>query len=210
MGRPGKNIVFEDHHEFTPNVTPVEMFKMGIFGGTYWRPIYSGVVNKNLENQHLEFPNIAKLPRLKLTQKKCDQSQNYFNVKAGSSLNDWESKGWIDEQDPYGWVQWYCRFFYGRRSNDDERQIDRWRKYAGPTGRFKRNLDNQIERKGVDASSSTIKQGLLQWAYVDPRTLKGSNKQTIKKTKQTSKRTQKKQTSPRVKKTQKNKKSNQH
>ena len=34
----------------------------------------------------------------------------------------------------YGWFQWYCRFFQGRRSEDDERQIQRWLKICGPTG----------------------------------------------------------------------------
>ena len=36
-------IVFKDRPEFTPNLTPKEMFKAGSFGGTYWRPIQSGV-----------------------------------------------------------------------------------------------------------------------------------------------------------------------
>ena len=34
-------IVFKDYPEFTPNLTPQEIFEMGSFGGTYWRPIYS-------------------------------------------------------------------------------------------------------------------------------------------------------------------------
>jgi hypothetical protein len=23
----------------------------------------------------------------------------------------WEQSGWIVAQDPYGWFQWYCRFY---------------------------------------------------------------------------------------------------
>lgn len=91
--------------------------------------------------------------------------------KAGSSLQTWEDKGWIVEQDPYGWVQWYCRFYAGRRSKDDERQIDRWNKYAGPkSGRCRKNLINKLKKAGADyddpSVSPVIRQGLLQWAYL--------------------------------------------
>lgn len=44
----------------------------------------------------------------------------------------WESKGWVSPQDPYGWFQWYCRFYQGRRSNDDARQIGRWQRVSQP------------------------------------------------------------------------------
>ena len=44
----GKNriIHFNDYPEFQPNITPTEMFELGSFGGTYWRPIYSNIVHK--------------------------------------------------------------------------------------------------------------------------------------------------------------------
>ena len=41
--------------EFKPNVSPSEMFKLGVFGGTYWRPIFSGIIGENLAKQHEEF-----------------------------------------------------------------------------------------------------------------------------------------------------------
>ena len=75
---------------------------------------------------------------------KYDKKVNKYKVKCGSSLENWEQSGWIDKQDPYGWFQWYCRFYQGRRTKDDERQIKRWEKLAGPNGRFRRRLMNQI------------------------------------------------------------------
>lgn len=162
----GDPIIFADFPEFTPNVTPREMFELGVFGGTYWRPIYSSVVKTHLKDQHMEFTDISTLPPKVLSSPKCDVKLNYYGVKAGSSLEEWESKGWIRAQDPYGWVQWYCRFFNGRRSADDERQIDRWQRYAGSKGRWKRNLEGQIKHKGADGASKVVRQGLLQWAYI--------------------------------------------
>ena len=36
-------LVFKDHPEFSPNMTPKEVLQVGAFGGTYFRPIYSSV-----------------------------------------------------------------------------------------------------------------------------------------------------------------------
>jgi hypothetical protein len=56
--------------------------------------------------------------------------------------------------DPYGWFQWYCRFYQGRRCSDDGRQISRWLGVAGSTGRFRTQLCNKILMAGATSSSS--------------------------------------------------------
>lgn len=172
--QPGDLVVFKDHPEFTPNVTPQEMFELGVFGGTYYRPINSKVVDRLLKGQHEEFRKLGwwdQVPEEHLSSSTCNPSINMCGVAAGSSLKEWEDKGWIVDQDPYGWVQWYCRFYAGRRSPDDARQIDRWNKYTGPkSGRWKKNLVNKLKKAGASYDdpdiSPVIRQGLLQWAYL--------------------------------------------
>ena len=51
----------------------------------------------------------------------------------------------VKEVDPYGWFMWYCRFYLGRRCEDDERQIGRWKNCTGPKG--KRILFGIIQKK---------------------------------------------------------------
>ena len=181
MHRDKKGIIhFDDYPEFKPNLTPREIFEKGSFGGTYWRPIYSSVVNKDLKNQHRSkkwnVDEIFKgLDDNILTKSKCDIKINKYKVRVGQSLEEWERerKGgpWIREDDPYGWVQWYCRFYNGRRLNngEDERQISRWAGIASERGRFRRWLVTLILKNNSAWNdftvSPSIRQTLQHWAY---------------------------------------------
>ena len=49
-------IFFEDYPDFRPNLTPRQMFKLGSFGGTYWRPIKSKFFSTELRNIHKRYP----------------------------------------------------------------------------------------------------------------------------------------------------------
>ena len=166
-----KTIRFKDYPEFRPNLTPRQIFLLGSFGGTYWRPITSKVTKKSYKNKHKEFPKSwwKGIPNKWLTSPVCDLSINNYGVKSGTSLRFWEKKGWMNKQDPYGWVQWYCRFYKGRRTPDDKRQIKRWLAFSGPKGRFKRRLVNMIKNKKTKYNdykiSPVIRQGLQHWAY---------------------------------------------
>ena len=46
----GKVKKFKEYPTFTPNLTPRDIFKLGSFGGTYWRPIYSKITRKHYWN----------------------------------------------------------------------------------------------------------------------------------------------------------------
>ena len=48
----------------------------------------------------------------------------------------------------------YCRFYTGRRTEDDDRQIGRWKGVAGEKGRWKRQLVKQCVTKNKCAGRS--------------------------------------------------------
>ena len=167
-------VTFKDYPDFKPNLTPKQVLRMGSFGGTYFRDIKSKITGKKHSGKNAikEYPkdwfkgiNIDK----KITSEEYDKNVNTYKVKCGSSLEAWEKSGWIVKKDPYGWFQWYCRFYMGRRTKDDERQIDRWLKLTGPKGRFKRSLMNKIIKEGKDYNdksvSPVIRQVLQHWGY---------------------------------------------
>ncbi|KAK3592340.1 hypothetical protein CHS0354_021674 [Potamilus streckersoni] len=165
-------LVFDTYPEFQPNMTPKEVLQAGSFGGTYFRPIksvitgksYSGIW-KELPKDWLEGLNIDR----QIASSVYHEDVNTYKVKSGGSLQMWEESGWINKQDPYGWFQWYCRFYQGRRTVDDQRQIGRWLRCAGRTGRWRNNLIAKCFQSGCDFDNSgispVVRQTLQHWGY---------------------------------------------
>ena len=169
-------IKFEDYPEFKPNLTPEDVIKLGSFGGTYFREIDSNITNKTYKNKYKKYFSESFLKKYKPEKylikpfNKYDKNVNKYKVKCGQTLEQWEINKWIKEYDPYGWFEWYCNFYKGRRiKEEDERQIKRWLNFAGPKGRFKKRLINMIKNKNTKYNDFTvspvIRQSLQHWAY---------------------------------------------
>ena len=133
---------------FKPELTPKKMFKLGVFGGSYFN-----------RKQIKEFPK-SWLINAKLS-KTFDVNINRFRVKSGLSREHWLKKGWIFKEDPLGWFQWYCRFCNGRRiTHIDEIQIKRWKNFRRHVLAIKKNCE-----RGDLSCRRRQRQAILQWAY---------------------------------------------
>jgi hypothetical protein len=138
------------HADFKPELTPKQMLELWVFGGKYFSDMPE------------EFPadwwTDARLAGVRNTPNKM---LNFFGVIASQSLSIWRGKLWIHEDDPRGWFQWYCRYYMGRRHEDDQRQIRRWKMMTRHIAQIRKNC--------LIAWDPTCrprqKQALLQWAY---------------------------------------------
>jgi hypothetical protein len=140
------------HPEFQPQLTPKQMLALGVFGGKY------------MTDCTAEFPE-AWFTRAKLAPGRRQARLNYFGVNASQSLAIWRQSGWIRPQDPRGWFQWYCRYYMGRRTADDARQIRRWRAIARHIAAIRKNCE-----PGDLECRKRQRQAVLHWAY-DSRTI---------------------------------------
>lgn len=136
------------HSEFKPDLTPKAMLELGVFGGKY------------LTDCQEEFPT-EWFEDAKLSPERHNPLLNFFKIEASKSLEYWRKKGWIDERDPRGWFQWYCRYFMGRRlEEEDERQVKRWKQMKRHVGALQKNCD-----QGDLSCRPKQRQALLHWAY---------------------------------------------
>jgi hypothetical protein len=134
--------------EFKPELTPKQMLSLGVFGGKY------------MTDATNEFPRDW-FAEAKLSLQRHDPSLNYFGVSAGQPLSVWREKGWIYTDDPRGWFQWYCRYYFGRRiPGEDARQISRWKAIRRHIRQIQKNCE-----PGDLRCRPRQRQALLQWAY---------------------------------------------
>jgi hypothetical protein len=132
---------------FKPQLTPKEMLELGVFDGDY------------LQDSQKEFPKDW-FVHAKLADKKPNPKLNYFGVHASQPWIVWKQKGWLHPDDPLGWFQWYCRYYLGRRHEDDDRQIKRWvaiRRHAVA-------VKNHCAPRDLTCRPRQ-RQALLHWAY---------------------------------------------
>ena len=138
---------------FKPELTPKQMLRLGVFGGKYMTDCCK------------EFP-ADWFRKAKLCPEFHDPKLNYFGINASKPLSYWRRKGWIDQDDPRGWFQWYCRYYMGRRLGDeDRRQIARWKA-------IKRHIAQIYKHctAGDIKCRPKQRQAVLHWAY-DSRTM---------------------------------------
>ncbi|MEN6449554.1 MAG: hypothetical protein ABFC96_03600 [Thermoguttaceae bacterium] len=133
--------------EFRPELTPAEMLALGVFGGKYMTDCTD------------EFPE-GWFRDAKLCHTRHDPELNFFGVNASKPLWYWQAKGWLHPDDPRGWFQWYCRYYMGRRSPDDPRQIRRWKAMQRHIVQVKKHC-----RRGDLDCRRKQRQALLHWAY---------------------------------------------
>ena len=152
--------------DFCANKTPVDVIKEGALGGTYFRDSHSSVNGKWYRYSWNEFDKLKDIDQKYYCSSYYVVSVNKYGVKCKTLLRFWKNKGWINEIEPYGLFQWYFRYWLGRRSLDDERQINRWK---GIVSRFKGKLIKMIKYAGskFDDYSNVPKiiQTLLYWSY---------------------------------------------
>ena len=137
--------------DFRPDLTPKEMLALGIFGGVYMRDCVDEFPDDWFAEAKFQVEGIYKQ----------DKKINYYGVLASQSLAIWRSKGWIHQDDPRGWFQWYCRYYMGRRHPDDARQIKRWQNMV----RHVRLLQGACGIRGSQYCRPRQRQALLHWAY---------------------------------------------
>ena len=148
--------------DFKPMFSPKIMLKKGIFGGEYF---YNYKFNSDLPRSFF-----IGIDKSYYCSSKYDPLKNSFKVRSGQTREEWKKNGGMQIDDERGWLEWYCKYFLGRRHIDDERQIKRSLSFCGAKGRWRNSIYSKINSYGINIKSSSnfskrIQQSLLHWSY---------------------------------------------
>ncbi|MCA9375715.1 MAG: hypothetical protein KC925_01495 [Candidatus Doudnabacteria bacterium] len=139
--------------EFAPELTPKEMLKLGVFGGAYFQGV-DGLIPEDLPKRWFDGVALSE-------DGEKHAEHNFYKIRASASREEWVKKGWIREEDPHGWFQWYCRYYLGRRLyEEDQRQIGRWKAFTRHVAQVRKNC----RPRDLDCRPKQ-RQALLHWAY---------------------------------------------
>jgi hypothetical protein len=144
---------------FKPDLTPDMMLRLGVFDGSYimgWEMdvplewIFMSIIIRKIK--------IPKISNSTVLEFECqgDKSYNFYSVSSVQNIDNWEKSGWVRDQDPKGWFQWYIRFYLGRRTPDDSRQKDRWLSFKRHVYQIRANSNQERLRQ---------RQACVQWGY---------------------------------------------
>jgi hypothetical protein len=124
------------------------MFNLGIMGGFYFK-LPTKLPDEFLKELGRD-PNVS---NAEIAENNC------YKVLCGASLEWWQMKGLMHPDDPNGWIEWYVKFYYGRRHFDDNRQIKRFNSFVARH----MGLLNKFKKTGKEYP--IMYQNLLQWAW---------------------------------------------
>ena len=148
--------------EFYPMLSPTKMLEEGVFGGSY---LGVEVLEGDYDYQSLFQETLSNVsPHLYLGNK-YKPSSNRFKIRSGMPYDYWKEMNWMHEDDPYGWFEWYIKYYNGRRHLDDDRQISRWQDFCGRNGRWRKRIYKRIDETNDWNVSPRIQQSLLHWGY---------------------------------------------
>jgi hypothetical protein len=151
-----------DFPEFKPAYSPKQMLQMGIMEGKYFRDC------------HNEYPADWFVNAKEAKGPNADPSLNYFKIKSRLSLQEWRRRGWVplnaQDGDIRGQIQWYFRFYSGRRDpNVDAIQIGRWKKFKRHYAQVVKNCKHPKNARGKCSDPMNCRprarMALLQWAW---------------------------------------------
>ena len=130
-------------------LTPAEMLRLGVFGGKYMTDCRTRIPQRVVRARQARRPAGA------------TRALNFFGVDASQPLSEWRRKGWIHPDDPRGWFQWYCRYYWAGAC----RTRTAGRSRAGKRSAATCGKSRRIASRATCCAGAGKRQALLHWAY---------------------------------------------